>query len=113
MQKRLLLLIASLPLAVAISLGVLAMLPGSGVTKANFDRIERGMRLADVEKILGGKARKVGIWSAPDREEEHDWIAEDGSWASFLIHDGCVRDSLWMDSTETPLQRMLRWLHLN
>ena len=54
--KKRLILIAALPLViVAVTLGVLAMLPpGPGVTKANFDRIEKGMTLAQVELLLGG-----------------------------------------------------------
>ena len=52
--KRLILL-ASLPLMIAVALGVLAMLPpGPGVTKANFDRIEKGMTTAQVKEIFGG-----------------------------------------------------------
>jgi hypothetical protein len=54
MTKKRLFLVSALPLAVAISLGVLAMLPPSaGDTKANFDRIQDGMRRAEVETILG------------------------------------------------------------
>ena len=57
--KRSLLLIASLPLTIAVTLGVLAMLPAifppkPGVTKANFDRIEKGMTMTEVEAIFGG-----------------------------------------------------------
>ena len=55
MTRKRLLLIAVLPLAFAVTLGVLAMLsPNPGVTKAKFDRIEKGMTLAEVEAIFGG-----------------------------------------------------------
>jgi outer membrane protein assembly factor BamE (lipoprotein component of BamABCDE complex) len=53
-KKKRLLLIASLPLTIALTLGVLAMLPPPpGVTKANFDRIQEGMTRAEVEEIFG------------------------------------------------------------
>jgi outer membrane protein assembly factor BamE (lipoprotein component of BamABCDE complex) len=53
-QKRLA-LIAAVSLAIAaVMVGVLVMLPpGPGVTKANFDRIEKGMTKAKVEEIFG------------------------------------------------------------
>jgi hypothetical protein len=68
MPKKRLLLIASFPFTIALTLGVLAMLPPSpGVTKANFDRIKEGMTKAEVEEILGGPAETktpttVGNW---------------------------------------------------
>jgi hypothetical protein len=52
--KKRLLLIAVPPLSIAVTLGVLAMLPpGPGVTKANFDRIEKEMTRAEVEQVFG------------------------------------------------------------
>src|ERR1017187_4650698 len=55
--KKRLILIASLPLTIAVTVGVLALLPPSpGVTKANFDRIQDDMTNADVKQILGGDA---------------------------------------------------------
>ena len=50
MTKKRLLLIACLPLTVAVTLGVLAMLPPRpGVTKTNFGRMEIGMTRVEVE----------------------------------------------------------------
>ncbi len=48
-----------LPLAMTICLVVFALvvlLPVSQVTKANYDRIEKGMSVEEVESILGGRA---------------------------------------------------------
>jgi hypothetical protein len=54
--KKRLLLIASMPLAIVVILGVLVMLTTrSNVTKANYDRIHEGMTRAEVEQIFGGK----------------------------------------------------------
>ena len=50
MTKKRVALLAVLPLTVAVILGALEMLPPRpGVTKANFDRIQEGMTLAEVE----------------------------------------------------------------
>jgi hypothetical protein len=55
--KKRVLLIASLPLAAALVLGVLAMLPARpGATKANYDRIEIGMPKVEVERMFGRSA---------------------------------------------------------
>lgn len=54
MKKRHLITAGVMAACVGLVLGVLAMLPPSpGVTKANFDRIEIGMTMTEVEAILG------------------------------------------------------------
>jgi hypothetical protein len=71
-------LIAILTLTIAVILGVLAMLPPRpGVTKANFDRIEKGMTLAEVEEIFGEKGFRVKGNAA-----EFFWYGDDLSLAS-------------------------------
>src|ERR1035438_9324153 len=78
MTKKRLLLIASLPLVIVVTLGVLAMLPPRpGVTKANFDRIEKGMTRAEVEQIFGGKGEMARLHAIVDG----NWGADDGSFA--------------------------------
>ena len=53
-HSRRLLLIASLPLAIALIVGMLAMLPPRiCVTKDIFDRIKVGMPIEEVEAIIG------------------------------------------------------------
>jgi hypothetical protein len=136
MTKKRLLLIAAVPLVIAVILGVLAMLPPSpGVTKANFDRIEKGMTVAEVEGIFGGEGEegevtrddKALIAEILGQEFERDgkspkvrgdlrvcrtWGANDGSGAQIEFVDDCVVDKHWFDSHETVLDKIRRWLHL-
>jgi hypothetical protein len=107
MTKKRLLLIASVPLTIAVTLGVLAMLPPSpGVTKANFDRIQDGMTRAEVEQILGGKGKMGGVklWRF--------WEGNDGSEAGIAFIDDCVTEKRWTIYNETILDKIRRWLHL-
>jgi hypothetical protein len=112
MTKKHLLLIASLPLTIAVMLGVLALLPPRpGVTKANFDRIENRMTRAEVEEIFGGRGRPF----LGDDESWMLWEADDGSWVTIVFRDACIADKHWQswhDSHETVLAKIRRWLHL-
>jgi hypothetical protein len=93
-----------------IVLVLLAIQPSPpGVTKANFDRIEIGMARADVETILGSsKSIKV-------RHYEEFYNVKDqwnqGAFVWFDEHDKTIK-MLWVDSDETILQKLRRWLHL-
>ena len=110
MTKKRLVLIAAVPLTIAVALGVLAMLPPSpGVTKANFDRIETGMTLAEVEAIFERKG--VLGWSG-EGVSIYSWEAYDGSSASVEFSNDCVDVSAWTDPNETFLDKIRRWLHL-
>ncbi len=109
MTKKRLLLIASLPLVIVVTLGVLAMLPPRpGVTKANFDRIEKGMTRAEVEQIFDGKGEMARLHAIV----EGNWGADDGSFAIIEFLEGCVVRKSWHDSDETILDKIRRWLHL-
>jgi hypothetical protein len=110
MTKKRMALLAVLPLTIAVILGVPAMLPPDtrpGVTKANFDRIEMGMTLAEVEEIFGreGEPCPCPPWVI--------WEASGGSLVSIKFVDDCVLDKEWPDSKETILDKIRRWLHLN
>jgi hypothetical protein len=107
-KKKRLLLIASLPLTIALTLGVLAMLPPSpGVTRANFDRIQEGMTTAEVEEIFGQKG--VPLWSP----RALLWASDDGSEVDVDFGVvGCVQTKIWVSSNETFLDKLRRWLHL-
>ena len=108
-RKRLI-LIASLPLVIAVALGVLAMLPpGPGVTKANFDRIEKGMTMVEVKRIFGEEGTPFLMWSARDWK---CWQADDGSDAFVEVVDDCAGEKHWTDSNETFFNKIRRWLHL-
>jgi hypothetical protein len=111
MMKKRLLLIAVLSLAVAVTVLVMlpAMLPPRpGITKANFDRIQDGMTLAEVEAIFGGKKVFYGPFSGPFDV----WVADDGSLARIYFSDECVENVYWDDSEESTLDKIRRWLHL-
>jgi hypothetical protein len=105
-QKRRLLLIASLPLAIAVIIGVLVMLPPRpSVMKSNFDRIENGMKIEEIAKMLDLKLEPnndgpstVGI-KAPDGD------------ATIEFSRGFVVSKAWR--YPTILDRIDRWLHLD
>jgi hypothetical protein len=118
MKRRYLILTVGFVAFAGIVLGMLAMLPPRpGVTKANFDRIENGMTMVEVEKIFGGKGHEIlipatdsvfvgfRVWFA--------WTASDGSGAVITFSHNGVEHKGWEDSTETILDRIRRWLHLH
>jgi hypothetical protein len=95
--------------AALVSVGFVAALllsDGPGVTKANFDRIEEGMTLQEVEQILGRPGKLT--WGG------YSWEAEDGATV-FVVFDfdgASAGPKSWADSRETPLDKIRRWLHL-
>jgi hypothetical protein len=106
MTKKRFLLLASVPLAIVVTLGVLAMLPPRpGVTKANFDRIEKGMTLSEVEQLLGRPGTYT--WGG------YYWRA-DGATAlvEFNFNGDSAGQKSWQDSRESTLDKIRRWLHL-
>jgi hypothetical protein len=117
MTRRRLLLIASLPLAVVVVFGVLAMLPARpGVTKANFDRIEVGMATTDVENLFGVAGDAIAFGNPPrPRDQAYSlyWFANDGSVAWVRFADDRTTDKKWEQSRETTIGRIRRWLRLD
>jgi hypothetical protein len=115
-KKKRFFLIAILPLTIALTLGVLAMLPPRpGVTKANFDRIQDGMTMAEVEEIFGaypefrvGHAGNHKTWRNPNGSLAHIWFDTD----LFGENKVWVSEKEWHDSDETILDKLRRWLHL-
>src|SRR5436190_14192317 len=98
MTKKRLLLIATLPLAIGVTLGVLAMLPpGTGVTKANFDRINEGMTREDVEAIFGGPSAglRTDFTTGPTIKECECWFRDDGAKGSISFANGHVSEKWW------------------
>src|SRR5262249_80363 len=64
-----------LAILVGAGLGVAMMVPPApGVTKANFDRIEIGMKITDVEVILGKPATQL----SPHCMRTMSWTHDDG-----------------------------------
>jgi hypothetical protein len=100
---------------VCLALAVLAALPpGPGVTKVNVDRIEEGIRLDEVEAILGRTADgDLSIHEELDGDIQAPmWLNSDKSCAIVVLRDGTVTSARWHESTETLTQRVRRWLHL-
>jgi outer membrane protein assembly factor BamE (lipoprotein component of BamABCDE complex) len=121
--KTRLLLIVFLPLtAVAVSVGMLAMLPpGPGVTKANFDRIEKGMTRAQVEEIMGRPSMAEPItFSFNDTlitRTEWSGSNEDGDNVCVVIEFDdkdkvytMVRDVIVPDPLSVRLRQFFSWL---
>src|SRR5438552_2519853 len=93
-------------LASVVFVAALLMSGGPGVTKADFDRIEEGMTLQEVEQILG----KPGTYTWGG----FYWHFDDGAGA-FVVFDfngASAGHKTWQDSTESPLDKIRRWLHL-
>jgi hypothetical protein len=112
-KRRYLISAAVLAACVGIAFGVLAMLPPRpGVTKANFDRIEKGMTREDVEVLFGGKGDWrwiVGDWEV---KSEWMWRDNDGVEATINFENDCVTKKQWSGSDETIPDKLRRWLHL-
>ena len=72
MKKRYLISAGIMAASIGLVLGVLAMLPPSpGITRANLNRVQVGMTLAEVEAILGKhKSKAINdhmIWAGAER----------------------------------------------
>jgi hypothetical protein len=109
MTKKRSLLFASLPLAVAVMLGVLAMLPRPGVPKARFDRIEKGMTKDEVEDLLGEPGFDfpwacVGTFA---------WRADNGDLEAFTFDRSGRMEWRFHYRKETISEKIFRWLHLD
>jgi hypothetical protein len=117
MKKRRLILIASLSLAIAMFLGVLAMLPERpGVTKANFDRIQDGMTPDEVKENFGGRERDSAYVDMDGFEISstgQNWIVDDHSHVNIRFIQGRVVEKRWVVQDETLLMKIRRWLHLD
>jgi hypothetical protein len=77
-----------------------------GVTKANFDRIEKGMTLQEVEQILGSPGKYT--WGG------YHWEGDDGvtAFVEFDFDGASAGGKSWQDSRESPLDKIWCWLHL-
>ena len=106
-RRRILLSAAVLAASVCIALGVLSLLPPRpGVTKANFDRIEVGMTLAEVEAILG-EPHPVRI------DQGLQWYGDRIEiYVEFAGRNTATR-KVFAGSAETILDKLLRWLRIS
>lgn len=99
---------------VVLVLALLATLPfRAGVTKANYDRIEEGMTLAEVQTIFGNEG--VIFYGYPTRTEfAYCWENEDHSCAILFFDDNreVVEKAKWSDATESigdKIRRLIHW----
>lgn len=88
--------------------------PAPGVTKVNFDRIEKGMTRAEVEVIFGKASfRHAAVTGGGGVFSFGEWEGDDGARASFVFFDDAVQDDgSWTPSTETLAGKLLRWVRL-
>jgi hypothetical protein len=93
-------------------LAVLTTLPESPVSKATYERIEKGMTMDEVQAIVG-----MPPTDDLDARSSHRtttfawWTNPDGSGFHVIIdeRDG-VCDKTWIDSTETIGEKLKRWV---
>jgi hypothetical protein len=120
-RRRLFLILGTLAVCV-VTQGVLATLPSRSDTKARFDRIETGMTVEEVERILGrpsGRREIIPVkMDGPGTEDgietRHFWIGTDEPEVVVLFFNDKVRNKGWSArSGESVLGKIRRWLHLN
>jgi hypothetical protein len=90
-----------------------AMIPRSGVTKGNFDRVENGMTKTEVEQIFGNGPNFESMCFPAygiDNPSCHTWTSGDGSSAQIIFDADRVHEKTWTPSTETIFQKLRRWL---
>ena len=112
MRKRWLLAAGTMAGLVGVVLFVLAMLPpGPGVTKANFDRVEKGMTRAQVVAILGKATYEPPgwgggpYWTSNSGDEIRVRFDENQRVESMIWDDGWPSETL----IEKILDRLLWW----
>jgi hypothetical protein len=111
-KKRWMVLASLLAAGVCLTLAVLALLPPRpGVTKANFDRIEEGMTLDEINTILGRSPDNV-IEKNNQGEIWQYWTDYDGEVWILLGNDSTLSDKRWIAYEGTFLQKVRQWLRL-
>jgi hypothetical protein len=109
-KNRCILVAGLLAVGVCLTLAVLVLLPPRpGVTKANYDRIEEGMSLAEINAILG---RPPDMVEGGAEEMWHGWIGEDGFVHVVFAGDSTFVRKEWRDSPRTLSEKVRQWLHL-
>lgn len=112
-KRRYLISAAVLAACAGIALGALAMLPPRpGVTKANFDLIQKGMTGAEVEAILGVSPSERTMLSR-EGVAFADFRGDDGASATIDFRDDVATgNKTWTASTKTLSEKLRRWLRL-
>ena len=101
-SRRRLLLVCLVAGLVAFGVGVWLLVPRSAINHANAAKVQKGMTLAEVEAILGGRARNESsgrlLWSGPN------WRLDAGDFLD--LHSALER--LWRERHRDNLQ-ILEW----
>lgn len=127
MKRRHVLISVAVAAIVAIGVGIWMLWPATPISKANFERIEIGMRQTSVEDILGGRARdeSTGKLRALLARNEADLLtvearkqAEERKLARFeaILENYRLREelmaiwALWHSDPPVPSGRRFTWL---
>ena len=89
-------------LVVCVALVLAFLAPRHGVTRANYDRIERGMTLSEVQELFGKEG--TIFHGYPNKAEiAYCWENEDRSFAILFFDDSgkVVERAKWGYSTES------------
>jgi hypothetical protein len=113
-RRRRLVILVGLVCPMLLAVGCLWLLLGgthSAVTKANFDRIEKGMTLAKVEELFG---KKGAVFYGYVNKSACFWENEDRSYAIVIFDESrrVVEKAQWGGSPESigdKIRRLLHW----
>ncbi len=124
MRRRKLLALAVLVLA---GIAAFVLWPWPGATRANYDRIEHGTTLAEVEAVLGPPTAdsELGRLSEEDFDErgeesecrgrippqprrQYVWLGRAGRLA-VAFNGGCVTDKEWLPRATLPQRLNRQW----
>jgi hypothetical protein len=117
-KRRYLISAAVLAACVGVAIGVLAremlLIPQSSITKAKFNRIEKGMTLAEVENVFGESGRLFAFDNVNGRKTQIAWWIDVDAMTEIEFVDDRVAFSRFIviGSTETFPKKLRRWLHL-
>lgn len=121
-KRRCLISVGILAACVCATLVVFALVPEPGVTKTNFDRIEKGMTEADAEAIFGRPSgstltivdQKNGFASTIrfDAGKGCSWHGADGDVMVLFDKDRRISRATWIEHERTLLEKIHDWLRL-
>jgi len=113
MSKRTRYILAAIIASILIAWIVVENLPPTpGVTQANFDRLEKGMTLAEVEAIFGKPSSdsfESGFISG-NHVIVHRWVCPSGEFTFVHFSQHGVSYKSWPEADETIVRKIRKWL---
>jgi hypothetical protein len=104
-KRRYLVCAGFLVVCACLALGIYSLVPMQGITKRNFDRIEKGMTMEEVKAILG---------EPRDGDDKgFIWRRADGTHVFVMLKDGKVDDKEFLPSQESLANTLRRWTGTN